>query len=177
MNVVSWLRNRFGKQSSKFKADPNNDKVLLVRGWTEENVSRMLKDFGKMYENELPGSFRFELDARAPGEFIAVFPTDMPPDIFSYLINYAQYPMNLQPPPDMTAIGKTTLTDAFSAAPASEIGKQAVFYVPANDVEHDVVYVAIKDGPVFKNSFSSDEWVRVDDARFPGSPGAPASTA
>ena len=66
-----------------------------------------------------------------------------------------------------TVVGTATLSKEFPVPDAALFGKKALFYVPANDRQYDVVYVRVGNDATFENSCGAKNWKRVDDPRLP----------
>src|SRR6267143_3334239 len=58
---------------SAFTPDPNNDKAILIEGWNEDELRRILDDF---VEQDLRAfaAFRIEIERRLENSFALVFP-------------------------------------------------------------------------------------------------------
>lgn len=145
-----------------------NDKELLVRGWDQKAIETILRDFKKLYE-EHPGSgFAVAIETRPDGAVRVTFPVDVAPDLFPFLVNYVQYPKGFDLRGRLlTVVGRTTLSRAFSLPDPALEGQKASIYVPADDREHDEVYVRTDAGQTFVNSFAASRWKPVRDARLP----------
>jgi hypothetical protein len=150
--------------TAPFVPDPQNDKTLLVFGWSEGEVKKIIDDFAVLYE--LPGGIDYRI--RSEGNRLRlVFPDDIEPGLFAFLINYVRYPKGLEPGDRrVESIGMTTLSPAFSLPTPTLAGKRAVIYVPLNDKEYDLVFVSV-DGKAYENSFAVNCWRAVGDARMP----------
>ena len=150
--------------ATPFIPDPQNDKTLLVYGWSETEVRRMLTDFATTYALNKGFSYRKSADGQ---RLRVVFPEDIEPGLFAFLINYVRYPMNLEfGDRNVESIGVTTLSPAFGLPTSALDGKRAVIYVPVGDKEFDRVFVSV-DGKAFENSFRATCWQPVSDAQMP----------
>jgi len=151
---------------SPFTPDPNNDKTILVRGWSEEELRRMLADF---VEEDLTAfaAFRIEIETRLDNCFVLTFPEDIHPAEFVSLVIYLAYPINF--PLDGRSIvvaGKTTLNSDFDGLPQTLAGEKALLYLPEDDREHDVLFMQTESGVTLARSFSDGIWRRVPDSRL-----------
>ena len=151
---------------SPFTPDPNNDKTILIQGWSEEELRRILDDF---VEEDLTAfvAFRIELEKRLENSFVLTFPEDIHPAEFVSLINYLAYPFSFDA--DGRAIivaGKTTLNSDFDGLVKSLEGKKAILYLPQNDENHDEVYLHTKSGMTLAKSFNKGVWRKVKDPRL-----------
>lgn len=150
-----------------FVPDPHNDKVLLTRGWTTQELNKIIDDFVALYGTQVPADFATEVHADPTGALRAVFPHDVPGDLFIFLVNYVRYPRGIDLKGRAVYVaGRATLTSGFGA-PHDALGQKAILYVPTNDTDYDVVYVRTVTGMVYEDSFASDTWKRVDNPRLP----------
>jgi hypothetical protein len=148
-----------------FIADPNNDKAINVSGWSEEELGKALDDFTA---HDTSGSRpKIDIQKRFENLFRLTFPEDFSVFDFIALVNYLNYPIDLASPErEITVAGTTTLNSAFAGIPESLRGKNAIFYVPEDDEDYDVVYLQTEAG-AFANSFNQEGgWRRVDDPRL-----------
>jgi hypothetical protein len=150
---------------SPFTPDPSNDKTILIRGWSEEEISRILDDF---VEEDLAAfaAFRIEIEKHLENCFVLTFPEDIHPAEFVSLINYLAYPINF--PLNRRSIvvaGKTTLNSDFDGLPKTLAGEKALLYLPENDTDYDVVYLQTDSGMTLARSFNGGVWRRVKDPR------------
>ena len=148
---------------------PNlHQKAVLVRGWADEELSKILTDFADIYEDELGKKFEFNVFPYEHGATRINFPNDIPAKEFSFLVNYLNYPKDYDLKGRTISVsGQATLSLGFHPPSKSFIGKKAVFYVPSNDEDYDVVYIRVGD-ETFVNSFASFKWKKVEDPRIPG---------
>ncbi len=152
---------------SPFTPDPNNDKTILIQGWNEDELRRILDDF---VEQDLTAfaAFRIEIQKRFENSFVLVFPEDIHPAEFVSLINYLAYPIDLDATGrGILVAGKTTLNSDFDGLPKSLAGKKAILYIPDNDEDHDVVYLKTESSMTLAKSFNEVAWQPVKDPRLP----------
>ena len=148
-------------------SNPADGKEVVVRGWTNEELSGILTDFADMSDGDLGPHFDYEVHARDDGSIRITFPHDIPATQFSFLVNYLQYPKNYDSKArSISVIGKATLTPNFHLPEKNLIGQKAVFYIPSNDQDYDLTYVRVGD-ETFKNSFAARHWTKVEDSRIP----------
>ncbi|SRR6266404_9432364 len=149
-----------------FNPDPNNDKLIIVSGWNEEELRDILDDF---VEEDLSvfAAFRIETQKRLENSFALTFPEDIHPAEFVSLINYLAYPVNFGPDGrSIVVAGRTTLNSDFDGLPKSLEGKKALLYLPENDEDYDVVYLQTESGVSLAKSFNEGAWREVKDARL-----------
>lgn len=150
-----------------FTPNPQNDKVVLVKGWEENEIRKIVRDFIQTYEND--GYPAYTIEPQKPSEnlYRLTFPQDIHPRLFIFLVNYVAYPFDLDLKNRSIVVGgKTTLSAGFEIDPAL-VGKKAIFYIPEKDEERSVVYMQTESGVTLAKSFSEMEWKRVDDPRLP----------
>ena len=166
--AVAWQRTHATSAKAETAFQPNrlNDKVLIASGWTGPELSKILADFTTLYREQLRTDFIYEVHASGAMQR-ATFPNDIPPWLFLYLVNYAQYPkgFNLDGR-SVLAAATATLTPDFELPAQALYGNKALFYVPANDVQFDVVYAQSR-GETWEIAFAAGEWKPVGDARMP----------
>jgi hypothetical protein len=144
-----------------------NDKLVLVKGWDESEISKIIGDFIASYEADDYPAYTIESHKQSEKLYQLTFPQDIHPTLFTFLVNYLAYPFDLDATNrSIIVAGKTTLSSDFEAMGAQLAGEKAVLYIPENDQEHDVVYLQTESGVVFAHSFSEMEWRRVADARL-----------
>jgi len=148
-----------------FIPDSNNDKIIMVTGWNEDELRKMLDDF---IEEDLSGAppYKIDLAMRYEDSYRLTFPQDIHPALFTSLVNYLAYPIDFGlKERSVTIAGKTTLNSAFGVS-ESLMGEKAIVYVPENDEDYDVVYMKTEAGAAFANSLDEMIWRPVNDARL-----------
>jgi len=144
-----------------------SQKNIIVSGWTNEELSKILKDFAELYAGKLGNEFDYEVSLSRQGPMRITFPHDITPNEFSFLINYLNYPKDCDLKNHSVSVtGHAILTADFHLPSKSLVGKKAVFYVPANDQEYDLVYIRVAD-ETYVNSFAGFRWKKVEDPRLP----------
>jgi hypothetical protein len=149
-----------------FTPNRDNDKSVIVQGWTESEMAAAIAEFEKGYrESPFP---KWEISTAPINEdvFRLTFPEDIHPQLFLYLINFLVYPIGLDlKGRNISVVGSSKLDPAFGDA-ALSLNQKAIFYVPRDDKDFDVVYLQSEDGAKRSYSFSGT-WKEVDDARMP----------
>jgi hypothetical protein len=142
--------------------DPANDKIILVRGWTQDELEQIAHAFVRLYD--VPPGYRIQKHI-ALRALAVMFPGDIDADLFCYFVNYINYPKNFDLKGRKIAVlGKTKLTRAFGHIDPKLLGSHARIYVPAGDTEYDVVYVRVGDGVIYKFTFADSTWEAVSDS-------------
>jgi len=150
-----------------FTPQPDNGKEIIVRGWTDAELARILDDFKGMYRGSWGQDFPMEVSPFEGTALRITFPKDLPPLHFSYLVNYLQYPKSLDlKTHTITVVGKTILTKDFPLPDPKFDGQTATYYIPADDRDYDRVYIKIG-ADTFENLFSTEAWSKVTDPRVP----------
>ena len=152
---------------SPFTPDPENDKAILIQGWNEDELRKILDDF---VEQDLSNfdAFRIEIQTRFENLFVLTFSEDIHPDEFLFLINYLAYPVDFDlEGRSIVVAGRTTLNSDFDGLPKLFAGKKAILYLPENDEDHDVVFLQSESGLTLAKSFHQGIWHKVKDARLP----------
>lgn len=148
--------------SPPFTPDPHNDKSIVVKGWNESELDKIIDDFVAQCDSPP----RIQAHKRFEREFVLTFPEDIPSFDYVALVNYLTYPIELNAPGQSIAvIGKATLTSGFQGIPESLIGKTASFYIPEDDQDFDVVCVETVDHSALRYSLSQQAWRAADDRR------------
>jgi hypothetical protein len=150
-----------------FTPDLNNDKAIMVSGWKENELRRIVDDFRQQGTIDPP----MEIEIQKPhhNQFVLTFPGDIAPSDFAALVNFLNYPIDFDSA-DRTLLvaGRTTLNSDFAGLPESLMGKKAILYVPENDDDYTVVYMQTETD-TFAGSMNETVWQRVDTPRLPAS--------
>ncbi len=151
---------------SPFTPDLDNDKMILIHGWSEDELGKILNGF---VEQDLSAfvAFRIEIQKRLENSFALTFPEDIHPDEFVSLINYLAYPSDFDLAGRSTMVaGKTTLNSDFDGLPKTFAGEKALLYLPEMDTDHDIVYLRTDSGRTLAKSLKEGVWRRVKDPRL-----------
>jgi hypothetical protein len=147
-----------------FTSDPHNDKTIVVKGWSETELRKIIDDF---ITQEPHSPRNIETHKRFDREWELRFPDDCRAFDFIAMINYLNYPLDVPTPEDVSILGKSTLTSDFQGLPEEFIGTKAIFYVPEDDDDFDVVFVETENHANFRYSLSQQQWARVSHRRIP----------
>ena len=149
-----------------FTPDLNNDKAIMVSGWKQDELGRIVDDFRQQGTIDPP--MEIEIQKRHDNQFILTFPGDIAPGDFAALVNYLNYPIDFDlADRSLVVVGRTTLNSDFNGLPGSLMGQEAIIYVPENDDDHTVVYMQTENGDAFAGSMNEMVWERVDAPRLP----------
>src|SRR4030095_4834650 len=151
---------------TSFTPDLNNNKMIMVRGWKEDELVGITDDFRQ--ESTIEAPMEIEIQKRFESEFVLTFPGDIAPWDFAALVNYLNYPINFDSAGrTLVVAGRTTLNADFAGIPESLHGKKAIIYVPENDDDYTVVYMHTETGDNFAGAFNEMVWQSVDEPRLP----------
>ena len=147
--------------------NPENDKVILVKGWDKSEIKKIIRDFIQTYESDGYPAYTIEHHETSENLYRLTFPQDIHPRLFTFLVNYLPYPFDLDLKNRSIIVGgKTTLSPGFEEIDSQLVGKKAILYIPENDQERSVVYMRTESGMTLANSFTELKWRRVNDARL-----------
>src|SRR3989442_15044803 len=122
-----------------FTPDPDNDKVIVVKGWYEDELQRILDDF-VAEDSSGVASYKIEVEKRDEDLHRLTFPQDIHAALFGFLVNYLAYPTNFAlAGRSIMVAGKTMLRSDFQGIPESLVGNKAIIYLPENDQDYDVI--------------------------------------
>jgi hypothetical protein len=126
-------------------------------------------DFADAYYGRLGHNFDYAVCPDDKGSTYVTFPHDIPAAQFSFLVNYLQYPKNYDfKTHSISVVGKAVISPEFRPPSESLVGQKAIFYIPSDDQDCDLVYVRVGD-ETFENSFATRRWKKVADSRIPSS--------
>jgi hypothetical protein len=152
------------QMTAAFVPNPANDSVVVVRGWSESDVKRILRDFLPAYELRADS---VTVTAETDSCIKLKFPHDIQPKILYFLVNYIQYPKDFDlKRRSIGVVGRVVLNRSFGVPDTQLIGKPAEIYVPANDTDYDLVYARVDSGDVYEISFTDLIWRRAEGARI-----------
>jgi hypothetical protein len=150
-----------------FVPNPRNDKVILVRGWKEEELRKIIADFIETYKNDGYAAYKIEYQKQSENLYRLNFPQDIHPLLFTFLVNFLAYPFELDFKSRSIIVGgKTTVDSGFAGIDENLMGQKAILYLPENDQDFTVVYMRTESEIYFANSFDRLSWKKVQDARL-----------
>jgi hypothetical protein len=136
---------------------------------SSEELAHILADFKKTYKDDpwIWVNFAPEVSPNLNGIIHVRFPQDIPGPLFTFLINYIQYPKDFDlKSRSILAVGRTVLSTDFQVPDQSLIGQEAILYVPSEDQDYNVIYVQVEN-QTFEDSFAADSWKKITDPRLP----------
>jgi hypothetical protein len=140
-----------------------NDKLVLISGCAYTDLENVLTGFCNLYNKEKYQA-QLRLTKISGREFAITFPFDIDFEIYCYLINYLQYPIEARWAVDVKGWATTSPGDAW--VPGDCVGKEVMLFVPSDDTEHDNVYMTSAGGANYKLGFSMQTG-----KKLPGEPG------
>ncbi len=165
--IVSLLRIRSSRAAEPpFTPNPANDTYIICRGWSRGELEKILADFRGIYAGRL-GTSNFETQRTGAKDFKITFPNDIPPTFLSFLVNYLQYPRDFDlSTRNIAVLASVKLTAAFPLPSGTYLGQRARIYVPSDDRQYDLVYVAVG-SEYFEQRFTNMTWKPAKDGRVP----------
>ena len=162
-----WLFPRDDRQSVHHHTGspiPTGDAVVMVQGWSEDELDVILSEFARLYSLS-PHSLKRLRKMDGTSEITNVHPIEGA--LLLFLVNYLHYPrgFDLQAR-DPAVVARVRLADS-TGAPEALLDRTAEIYVPENDTRYDEVYVRLAEDEFFRVSFSRGQWMRVEDGREP----------
>ena len=149
-----------------FTPDLNNNKMIMVCGWQEDELIGLVDDFREQSSIDPP--MEIEIQKQFDREFVLTFPGDIAPWDFAALVNYLNYPIDFDSAGrPLVVAGRATLNPDFTGIPESLHGNKAIIYVPENDDDHTVVYLHTETGDNFAGWLNEVAWQSVDDTGLP----------
>ena len=90
LGVAGMIAARFVKPAPKhFTPNPHNDKQILVRGWSSEEMPRILADLKKLYLDVLGPDFLFNLSPAGDDIFRVTPSLDVSGELFPFFSELA----------------------------------------------------------------------------------------
>jgi len=164
--IFALLLNKFKTKPSLVSNEPEtfhptdkNDKLVRVKGWTYNELNKIINDFINLYKKSNYPYYKIDITEIGPSFYKLSFPQDIHPMLFTILINYMAYPFEMDlNKHSIVVVGSATLNGDYAGINAEEFGRKATFYIPDKDVEHDVVYLDVENGKLYENSFTDCVW-------------------
>ena len=154
---VQRAQSEDARLTASFVPDSNNQTVVVVRGWGQVELQKIVEDFLSMYG--ISDSSSIAITPRDDHTLEVRFPRDIQPKLLLFLINYIQYPRGFDlSHRSIGVVAHAVLTPAFGPPDPTLVGKSAIIYVPANDTDYDVVYVRVESGETYRVPFSEMKW-------------------
>lgn len=138
---------------------------LLVSGWTEPELAKILTDFAGKYS--LPADpFKVARPTAAYQQVAFQIPHDSA--LLFFLANYVAYPEGFDlKGRELAAVAEFILSDATGVPDGAASGERAWAYVPADDTEYDLVYVLTAGKAAHQISFTDMKWQSRSSPRMP----------
>jgi hypothetical protein len=141
----------------------DNDKVIVVKNVTPEEIKQAIRQFCTEYNQEKYSALP-TLTIISDNEFVVTFPYDTDFVTFCYFVNYLHYPHDILYKPDIKAWMTTKQGDTWMKDDI--INKTVMLYIPHDDKEHDNVYLTTSDNIGYIMGFArKEESKRIDRPR------------
>jgi hypothetical protein len=136
------------------KQEIANDKLVIIDNITSIELDSILNGFCNMYNKE---SFQAQPRTHKLNErkYAITFPFDIEFEIYCYFINYIHYPMGFDK--SFEVVGWTTTKSGHNWITEKTANKKVMLYIPADDEEHDNVYLTTNDNIGYKLGFAMGE--------------------
>lgn len=136
--------------------------TILVSGWSASELDKILEDFSEIYD----------LDSKTFGQpeelgtWRKVPLRGIDSDSLFYLVNYLHYPKEIELDGRRPmAVALFDIPRGLSSGNAPGV-RSAKAYVPTNDEDYDLVYVAVEGGAVYRVPFTNLQWEATSEARM-----------
>ncbi|MCF7567281.1 hypothetical protein L3X37_02730 [Sabulilitoribacter arenilitoris] len=121
--------------------------LIIIKGGSYINIKKALQQWIDLYSENFSNNLQFELYKNGRGNHIIKADDRLDNNRFFYLVNYMDYPENINYNVDIKGYTK-----------ARELDKQLdnqelLIYIPKSDTEYDNVYAVTKDNRHFKIDF------------------------
>ena len=131
-----------------------NDKLVIVEDLNENDLKKILQEFCNSY-NKVEFQVILRLTKLSENNFAVTFPYDIKFEIYSYFINYVNYPMGFDR--HFKAIGWTTTKPSDTWITEKSVDKNVMLFVSDFDKEYDNVYMTTSDNIGYKLGFAKGE--------------------
>ena len=129
----------------------DNDKIVIIKGANYNDIKKAIQQFCNIYNQQgyvaIPNLTKIR-----DNEFAITFPHDLAFDMFCFFVNYLYYPNNIFYKADIKAWTTTKPTDTWITDKSAN--KKVMLYIPADDEEHDNVYLTTQDNIGYKLGFA-----------------------
>ena len=131
-----------------------NSKLVVAKDISYTDLQAILTGFCNMYNKE-----KYQAQPRltkiTEREFAITFPFDIEFEIFCYFINYVHYPMGFDR--SFSVTGWTTTKSGDNWITEKSANKKVIIFIPAEDTDHDNVFMTTSDNIGFKLGFALSE--------------------
>lgn len=129
----------------------DNYKIVVIKGANYNDIKKAVQQFCDIYNQQDYAAIP-SLTKIADSEFVITFPHGLTFDIFCFFVNYMYYPNNIFYKADIKAWATTKPTDTWITEKSAN--KKVMLYIPADDDEHDNVYLTTQDNIGYKLGFA-----------------------
>jgi len=138
----------------------SNDKLVVVKGVSYEDLKIAITDFCNLYNQEeyavLP-----RLVTISNLEFVTTFPFDIKFEHYCFFINYIKYPMELKYNCDITGWATTKSNDKWITEKSAN--KKVMLFIPEDDDKYDNVFMTTDDNIGYMLGFGMKEGKQLPD--------------
>ncbi|PTQ99874.1 hypothetical protein C8P68_102704 [Mucilaginibacter yixingensis] len=142
-----------------------NDKLIIIQGENIAKARLAAKKFSEAYKLKDDG-IKLRLTDLGDKKQVVTFPFDISFDAFCFAINFLKYPTDILWAAQITAWGTTRIGDSWITPEIA--GEKAMFYLPENDTEYDMVLMTSSQNVLYKLGFSKSKAKQLPD--FPEQP-------
>lgn len=138
---------------------------IAISGWSETEVGRILNDFAKLYKIPTGNLALRKVEA---GRLDVSFPAGIASDHFLFLINYLNYPADIDLDGRSLGIaGWVSGAQLLGLDVAGMSNIEAAVYVPDQDTEFDQVAAHLGNGQSYLLGFAAMAWQVIAEPRMP----------
>jgi len=138
-----------------------NDKLVLVEGVSENDLSKILQMFCNSYNRKAFQALP-RLIQLSDNQFAVTFPYDINFEIYCYFINYVNYPPGFDR--HFKTVGWATTTPSDSWITEKSVNKNVMLYISDFDEEYDNVFLTTSDNVGYKLGFAIEEEMQLLDS-------------
>ncbi|HUS25231.1 MAG TPA: hypothetical protein VM369_09795 [Candidatus Binatia bacterium] len=125
-----------GPPPAPLAVPPPSAERVLVQGWKKGELQKALADFAQLYATQLPADFATAIAAGRDGAWRVTLPVPVAAPLFCFLVNYLQYPKDLDPGKRHIVVGGILTAG----------GQDALVYVPEGARRYDLVHIRMGEG-------------------------------
>lgn len=142
-----------------------NDKLIIIQRENIANARFAINKFSEAYKLKDDG-IKLRLTDLGDKRQAVTFPSDISFEVFCFAVNFLKYPTDMQWAGQITGWATTHIGDPWITPEIT--GEQAMFYLPENDTEYDMVLMATPQNVLYKLGFSRSKGKQLPD--FPEQP-------
>jgi hypothetical protein len=140
--------------SSKPTDLKENDKLIVIKNVTHQDIGQVLIKFCNIYNKEdyaaQPRLFQIN-----PTTYVVTFPYDIDFDLFCFAVNFLKYPIDIKWNAEVRAWATTKQGDPWITE--KSVNKTVMLYLADDDKEYDNVFLTTQDNIGYKLGFAMGE--------------------